>query len=263
MNLPLQTPNTMDNTALNAGLGFGHFLQQTDAVGRTLLLLLIAMSIASWVLVALKGFAQARRRRRGQAFLGLFWNAGTLDQVRHELQTHGAHDPFSHLATHALHAQAHHARHGATRLAEAGTASEFITRTMRKVLDEETLRLERGLTLLGTVGATAPFVGLFGTVWGVYHALVAIGVSGAGTLDKVAGPVGEALIMTGLGLAVAIPAVVAYNAFTRSNRSSPRSSTASPTSCTASSRWARRRARQRRPASDGSTRLRRVDTAAA
>jgi biopolymer transport protein ExbB len=80
------------------------------------------------------------------------------------------------------------------------------------------MRLESGLTVLATVGATAPFVGLFGTVWGVYHALVAIGLSRAGTLDKVAGPVGEALIMTGLGLAVAIPAVMAYNAFTRGNR---------------------------------------------
>jgi biopolymer transport protein ExbB len=86
------------------------------------------------------------------------------------------------------------------------------------VLDEETTRLENGLTLLATVGATAPFVGLFGTVWGVYHALVAIGMSGAGTLDKVAGPVGEALIMTGIGLAVAIPAVVGYNAISRANR---------------------------------------------
>ncbi len=89
---------------------------------------------------------------------------------------------------------------------------DFVTRTIKKVLDEETTRLENGLTMLATVGATAPFVGLFGTVWGIYHALVAIGMSGAGTLDKVAGPVGEALIMTGLGLAVAIPAVVGYNA---------------------------------------------------
>jgi biopolymer transport protein ExbB len=117
-----------------------------------------------------------------------------------------------------MHAQAHHAKYGAARLAEAGGEQEFLTRTIKKVLDEETTRLENGLTLLATVGATAPFVGLFGTVWGVYHALVAIGMSGAGTLDKVAGPVGEALIMTGLGLAVAIPAVMAYNWLTRSNR---------------------------------------------
>jgi biopolymer transport protein ExbB len=89
---------------------------------------------------------------------------------------------------------------------------------MRRVIDEDTARLESGLTVLASVGSTAPFIGLFGTVWGVYHALVAIGMSGQGTLDKVAGPVGEALIMTALGLAVAIPAVLAYNAFVRSNR---------------------------------------------
>ena len=89
---------------------------------------------------------------------------------------------------------------------------------MRRVIDEDTARLESGLTVLASVGSTAPFVGLFGTVWGVYHALVAIGLSGQGTLDKVAGPVGEALIMTALGLAVAIPAVLAYNGFVRANR---------------------------------------------
>ena len=117
-----------------------------------------------------------------------------------------------------MQAQAHHARYGAAKLEEAGTSGEFVTRTIKKVLDEEMARLENGLTVLATVGATAPFVGLFGTVWGVYHALVAIGMSGSGTLDKVAGPVGEALIMTGLGLAVAIPAVVGYNWLTRANR---------------------------------------------
>lgn len=202
----------------SATLGFGHFLAQADAVGKTLLGLLVLMSVASWAIILAKGVAQGLRQRRANTFLNHFWNASTLDEVQHELQTHGARDPFAHLSAHALHAQAHHARHGASKLAEAGSASEFITRTIKKVLDEETTRLESGLTTLATVGATAPFVGLFGTVWGVYHALLAIGMSGAGTLDKVAGPVGEALIMTGIGLAVAIPAVVAYNAFTRSNR---------------------------------------------
>ena len=201
-----------------SSFGFAHLLAQSDAVGKTLLALLVVMSIASWALITIKSVAQWQRHRRGQAFLDFFWNARSLDDVQHELATHGAKDPFAHLSAHALHAQAHHARHGATRLADAGSASDYITRTIKKVLDEETLRLESGLTLLATVGATAPFVGLFGTVWGVYHALVAIGMSGAGTLDKVAGPVGEALIMTGIGLAVAISAVMAYNAFVRGNR---------------------------------------------
>lgn len=206
------------SAAATSTQGFGHFIQQSDAVGKTLFALLVLMSVASWAIIVTKGLAQWLRHRRAGAFLQQFWNASTLDQVQAEISTHGARDPFSHLSAHALHAQAHHARHGAARLAEAGSASDYITRTLKKVLDEETTRLESGLTALATVGATAPFVGLFGTVWGVYHALLAIGMSGAGTLDKVAGPVGEALIMTGIGLAVAIPAVVAYNAFTRSNR---------------------------------------------
>ena len=201
-----------------AALGFGHFLAQSDAVGQTLLAILALMSVASWAIIAVKGLTMRVRQRRSQAFLSFFWNATSLEQVAAEIATHGARDPFSHLSSHAMHAQAHHARYGAAKLEEAGSSSEFVTRTIKKVLDEETTRLENGLSVLATVGATAPFVGLFGTVWGVYHALVAIGVSGTGTLDKVAGPVGEALIMTGLGLAVAIPAVVGYNWLTRANR---------------------------------------------
>jgi biopolymer transport protein ExbB len=212
------TTETPTMTPSLSTLGFEHFLSGSDAVGKTLLVLLLLMSVASWTLIAVKGLGHWQRQRRAQTFLDHFWNASTLDQVQAEIQTHGARDPFSHLSAHALHAQAHHARHGASRLAEAGSASDFVTRTLKKVLDEETTRLESGLTTLATVGATAPFVGLFGTVWGVYHALLAIGSSGSGALDQIAGPVGEALIMTGIGLAVAIPAVVAYNAFTRSNR---------------------------------------------
>jgi biopolymer transport protein ExbB len=209
------TPPTYPDAS---GLGFGHFIAQADAVGHTLLAILALMSVISWAIIAVKGLTMLVRQRRSGAFLDFFWNATSLDQVAAELSTHGARDPFSHLTSHAMHAQAHHARYGAAKLEEAGTSSEFVTRTIKKVLDEETTRLENGLSVLATVGATAPFVGLFGTVWGVYHALVAIGVSGTGTLDKVAGPVGEALIMTGLGLAVAIPAVVGYNWLTRANR---------------------------------------------
>jgi biopolymer transport protein ExbB len=202
----------------STSVGFGHFIAQSDAVGKFLFGVLVLMSVASWVLIAAKGVVQFTRGKRSTAFLDFFWNARSLGEVQAEIAAKGAHDPYSHLTAHALHAQAHHARHGAERLAEAGTGSEFITRTIKKVLDEQTTRLESGLTTLATIGATAPFVGLFGTVWGVYHALLAIGMSGSGTLDKVAGPVGEALIMTGIGLAVAIPAVMAYNGFARNNR---------------------------------------------
>ncbi|HSW04121.1 MotA/TolQ/ExbB proton channel family protein [Aquabacterium sp.] len=199
-------------------LGFGHFITQADVVGKVLLLILIVMSVASWAIIAMKGVSLHLRKGRSHTFLNFFWNATSLESVAAEISTHGARDPFSHLTAHAMQAQAHHAKYGASKLEEAGSSSDFVTRTIKKVLDEETTRLENGLAVLATVGATAPFVGLFGTVWGVYHALVAIGMSGAGTLDKVAGPVGEALIMTGLGLAVAIPAVMGYNWLTRANR---------------------------------------------
>ncbi|MEO8151564.1 MAG: MotA/TolQ/ExbB proton channel family protein [Rhizobacter sp.] len=206
------------NLNADTSLGFGHFIMQSDAVGKTLLAILVLMSVASWAIIAIKGLTLVVRKQRSVAFLNFFWNATSLDAVAGEISTHGANDPFSHLTSHAMHAQAHHAKYGAAKLEEAGSSGDFVTRTIKKVLDEETTRLENGLAMLATVGATAPFVGLFGTVWGVYHALVAIGMSGAGTLDKVAGPVGEALIMTGLGLAVAIPAVMGYNWLTRANR---------------------------------------------
>ena len=199
-------------------LGFAHFLSQSDVVGQSLFVVLVLMSIATWYLIIAKSLHTVLRRRRTQRFLQTFWNAPSLDAVERHLEEHHPDELFSHLAYHGIVSSRHHARHGSKRLDEAGTASEFLTRAMRRVIDEETSKLEWGLTVLASVGSTAPFVGLFGTVWGVYHALVAIGMTGQGTLDKVAGPVGEALIMTGAGLAVAIPAVLAYNGFVRSNR---------------------------------------------
>jgi biopolymer transport protein ExbB len=199
-------------------LGLAHFLGQTDAVGKVILVVLLAMSVATWYLIVTKGIETWVRRRRSSRFLALFWDAPSLAAVERHLEEHHPEEPFSHLAYHAIASSRHHARHGANRLTEAGSATDFLTRSIRRVIDEETARLESGLTVLASVGSTAPFVGLFGTVWGVYHALVNIGLAGQGTLDKVAGPVGEALVMTALGLAVAIPAVLAYNALVRSNR---------------------------------------------
>jgi biopolymer transport protein ExbB len=187
------------------GIGFAHFLAQTDALGRAILVVLLLMSAATWYLIVTKSIAHGLERRRSGRFLAQFWDAPSVATVQARLAEGPADEPFTHLAQHAL------AAHG------KGDA-EFLTRAMRRVIDENTARLESGLTVLASVGSTAPFVGLFGTVWGVYHALVAIGLSGQGTLDKVAGPVGEALIMTALGLAVAIPAVLAYNGFVRANR---------------------------------------------
>ena len=201
-----------------SSLGFGHFLRNADIVVTVLLVVLAVMSATSWYLIVMKGVSQIVRQNRSRKFLTFFWSATSLEAVQHELSVHGAREPFSRLTAHSLNAQAHHEKFGAAKLEEAGSQQEFLTRTIKKVLDEETTSLENGLTMLATVGATAPFVGLFGTVWGVYHALVAIGMSGSGMLDKVAGPVGEALIMTGIGLAVALPAVMGYNWLTRSNR---------------------------------------------
>ena len=198
--------------------GFASFLAHTDAVGKSILLVLLLMSLASWTLIATKSLAALLERRRSEKFLDVFWNAPSLAAVQTPLEPRHPAEPFSRLAWHAIVASRHHQRHGASRLNEAGSAAEFLTRAMRRAIDEDTARLESGLTVLASVGSTAPFVGLFGTVWAVYHALVNIGLSGQGTLDRVAGPVGEALIITALRLAVAIPAVLAYNGFVRSNR---------------------------------------------
>jgi biopolymer transport protein ExbB len=203
--------------ASQTAMGFGHFIAQSDVVGKGLLLVLIAMSIASWTLIVVKGLASWRRNRHGREFLSFFWDAPSLDAVSREIQARGARCPFSLLTLHAQHAREHYASYGAAKLSEAGTQQEFLIRTMNKVIDETSARLENGLSVLATVSSTAPFIGLFGTVWGIYHALIAISVNGSGTLDKVAGPVGEALIMTGIGLAVAIPAVIGYNWLVRGN----------------------------------------------
>ncbi len=199
-------------------LGLAHFLAQTDAVGKTLLVIMLLMSVVTWYLIVTKAIVALTTRRRSRRFLDRFWNAPSLQAVATQLENDHPDEPFSHLSWHAIVAARHHQRHGANRLDEAGSGADFITRAMRRVIDEETARFESGLTVLASIGSTAPFIGLFGTVWGVYHALVNIGMSGQGTLDKVAGPVGEALIMTALGLAVAIPAVLAYNFAVRSNR---------------------------------------------
>lgn len=198
--------------------GMLHFVSQSDLVGKGLFGFLLLMSLASWYLIIAKALTHLRIRRRSAKFLTEFWAASSLEQVENEIATHGATEPFAHLASHAIHARKHHAKYGALKLEESGSTAAFVTRTIRKVIDEETARLENGLTLLASVGSTAPFVGLFGTVWGVYHALLSISMADGMTINRIAGPVGEALIMTGLGLAVAIPAVLAYNGFVRSNR---------------------------------------------
>ncbi len=200
------------------GLGFSNFLAQIDGVGISVLVLLLSLSVASWYLIITKTIANFIAKRRAEAFLKHFWSFDSLQAVNVEFKNAAPNNAFAELAKLGIDAAADSKIHSSHKLAAAGGTSEFLTRTLRNGIDQEATRVENGLTLIASAGSAAPYIGLFGTVWGIYHALIQIGLSGQGTLDKVAGPVGEALIMTALGLAVAIPAVLAYNAFVRRNR---------------------------------------------
>jgi biopolymer transport protein ExbB len=204
------------------GLGLAHLWAQSDFAIRSIALLLLLMSVSSWTLILIRGLRQLRTRRFEEA-IAAFWAAPDLGVGLHKLGQHAPGSPFEALAQQGAAAAEHIRRHPersklGTPLGATLDADEVITRALRKSIALSTARLESGLTVLASIGSTAPFVGLFGTVWGIYHALLNIGHSGAATLDKVAGPVGEALIMTAFGLFVAIPAVLAYNAITRANR---------------------------------------------
>ena len=199
-------------------LGLAHFVAQVDTVGKVVLVFLLMLSVASWYLIFTKGLANWLEARRAKQFLDEFWQHHTLDALSRRLKQNKPDNAFAHLANDGLTALQNASQHGVHNLLAAGGMAEFMTRALRNSIEQETARTENGLTVLASVGSASPYIGLFGTVWAIYHALVQIGLSGQGTLDKVAGPVGEALIMTALGLAVAIPAVFAYNAFNRHNR---------------------------------------------
>jgi biopolymer transport protein ExbB len=206
---------------MEQGLGFAHFISQVDGMGKGVLFLLLGLSVASWYLMVTKAIANMGARKRADEFLKKFWEASSLQEMEATLSAAGAGNAFSNLARQALEV-INGKQSGVQKILaadrRAGGKSEYLTRVLRNGIEQEATRIEHGLTVLASAGSAAPFIGLFGTVWGIYHALVQIGMSGQGTLDKVAGPVGEALIMTALGLAVAIPAVLAYNSFTRRNR---------------------------------------------
>ncbi len=209
---------------MEQSLGIAHFLSHADSVAYFILAALLVMSVGTWYLIFTKGVRIFRMRRRSDAFLGAFWKATNLEALAKHIRESGAIEPFSHLVQHGFNAIEQHNRYksggegDAASLIDSGAPDELLTRALKRAIEEDKSRLEFGQTFLATVASSAPFIGLLGTVWGIYHALIAIGVSGQGTLDKVAGPVGEALIMTGLGLAVAIPAAIAYNTFARANR---------------------------------------------
>lgn len=191
---------------------------QGDVIAHATLITLLGMSVISWYLIATKSLINWRLNRDAKRFMAHFLDAPDLAEVARHLQAHRSHDPFSRLTLHGLNAAEHHRHRTGQRLIDAVSGDEFLTRALRRAISQEAAHLEHGQTMLASIASTAPFVGLFGTVWGIYHALVNIGLSGSGSLDQVAGPVGEALIMTALGLAVAIPAVLAYNFFNRAKR---------------------------------------------
>jgi biopolymer transport protein ExbB len=189
--------------------------QEGDFVIKGVAILLIAMSIASWYVILTKVLQILRFRRAATAAGHQFWDTTNLPAG---VATLGTDNPFSQLAQAGVSAMRHHTAHKG-HLHDQLSVSDWITLSLRQAIDESSAKLQSGMAILASVGSTAPFVGLFGTVWGIYHALVSIGTSGQASIDKVAGPVGEALIMTALGLAVAIPATFGYNALVRGNKS--------------------------------------------
>jgi biopolymer transport protein ExbB len=199
-------------------LGVAHFVAQIDTVGKVVLVFLLILSIATWYLIFTKGLANWLEARRAKVFLDNLSQHPSIDDLNTGLKKNKPDNAFAILAAEGLAAARHARGYDVQKLVAVGGISEFMTRAIRNGIDQESARCENGLTVLASAGSASPYIGLFGTVWAIYHALVNIGISGQGTLDKVAGPVGEALIMTAIGLAVAIPAVFAYNAFNRRNR---------------------------------------------
>ncbi len=180
--------------------------------------ILVIMSGLSWFWIVVNFFKNNSLRGRADTVTATFWETPNAQDAIRFMEEQPKSEPFSKIALDAAQAAAHHQRHEGSRLVESLNRSEFVDRALRQAVTRESMALESGLTVLATVGSTAPFVGLLGTVWGIYGALIKIGASGQASIDAVAGPVGEALIMTAVGLFVAIPAVLAYNFFVRMNR---------------------------------------------
>lgn len=197
--------------------GIAALWAQSDGVIKAVALCLLIMSIASWSVIAVKTLALLKLK---PSLLGYkkFWHCQDLNQGIALLETRKGHPtPFSKLVHEGLNAKSHHQLHK-NELHGNLSLADWLTASLRTSIDDSKAGLQQGLAILASVGATAPFVGLLGTVWGIYHALINIGISGQASIDKMAGPVGEALIMTAFGLAVAIPAVLGYNALTRANK---------------------------------------------
>jgi biopolymer transport protein ExbB len=190
--------------------GLGALWAQGDTIAKTTLSILVIMSMSSWYVILTKLYEQHKMQAFAKASHNSFWNA---ESVRKGTDTLAQESPFRFIAEKGLEGAAAH--HGMMENVDLNT---WVTLAINHAIANVQSRLQDGLALLATVGSTAPFVGLFGTVWGIYHALVKIGMSGQASIDKVAGPVGESLIMTAMGLAVAVPAVLGYNWLVRRNK---------------------------------------------
>jgi biopolymer transport protein ExbB len=183
-----------------------------DFVARGTLVILVIMSMGSWYILITKLIDQLRLSAQARSATQTFWKSKSVQEGINGLD---AKSPFRYIAENGIRSTAHH--EGA--LLEQIDLNTWVTMSIQRSVDKVQSRLQDGLAFLATVGSTAPFIGLFGTVWGIYHALTAIGIAGQASIDKVAGPVGEALIMTAIGLAVAVPAVLGYNFLVRRNKS--------------------------------------------
>jgi biopolymer transport protein ExbB len=203
---PSVTKETVDNP-----YGLEAILRQGDWVSLGTLAILGIMSMGSWYILIVKLWEQYKLMREGRAVRNVFWKAPSLREGATRLDKRSA---YRYIAETGLEANEHH--EGA--LTENIDLNTWVTMSVQRAVDAVQARTQDGLAFLATVGSTAPFVGLFGTVWGIYHALTAIGIAGQASIDKVAGPVGEALIMTAIGLAVAVPAVMGYNWLIRRNK---------------------------------------------
>ena len=206
-------------------MGFGHLIQEMTAhpsefaVSWIVLITLVVMSAMAWYWTVINFIKNMRLKGQADRVTGAFRETAHAQDAIRLMEEQPRNEPFSKIALDAAQAAAHHSRSEGSKLAETLNRSEFVDRALRQAVTRESSRLQAGMTVLATVGATAPFVGLLGTVWGIYGALIKIGATGQASIDAVAGPVGEALIMTALGLFVAIPAVLAYNFFNRTNSS--------------------------------------------
>ena len=203
---------------MNSQIGLAHFWFQGDFVTHAIAILLLLLSVASWMIIVKKALRQWHATRNFYRCTAAFWGAASLPDALATLKREDSSGIFAGLALAGAQAAQLHEQHAARGIGAGVNASEFVTRALRSHMVRAQAGIEHGLTFLASVGSTAPFIGLFGTVWGIYHALVGLAGATQVVLDKVAGPVGEALIMTAAGLFVAIPAVLAYNAFTRANR---------------------------------------------